>query len=1369
MRVTMAIHHHRLERQRGAMRGGILLVLTLATLLAGLIALRQCQPGQRDAAIEAASVGDYKETARILDRILKANPRDLEAIYYRAICHNANRQADKALMHFSTLRSTPEYWELATYRSILCQLENNRLIEARSEVENPEPRFAQSALVQEAIGEYHMAQCQVAVNQVLKRLSTSIGDRPAERLNSYTKRITYADSKIYAASLDKYLDALENNHEFSERSQLTTVIDRAHRHLVAAVVAYRNAIRLEASDEHQSAVPRSHEGLADVFEVRGRFQEMESELKNVINTSPQRLANDVVRMRALDETIDTARLRLARSRLEADDFDAAIAFIEQHPLGKNGHRPYEFEKIYAEALAGSGKKSEALALADIWLRENPKLATMNFIRGAHHYELGEYEEAFSYLEIAVGNNYRDAKMAPLYVDCLLALKKYDRASAILDKILEIRSYDWRAFLMKIRAMEGMGWTEDARTAMSQALGGRFKKASSEGNLSIRAYFNAFLERYDLLPKDLHTARLLYLEDQSNLDFGRRYLRLLLDAGAVEQSNRLATRLYRLSKPSESWHFDVMMVTGDTFEKVNQHENATRCFKSAVKTRPYSAAAHLGVARNQLALGLAGSAWRTLRKVSAIAPNSTELLVLRFATLIMQNDDAAALEEANGLVASGYREVGFVRSVARLLINNGRKKDAAAALALIDRADIDSFDDEINFALLQLESGDERKSRRRLQHVLERPGFGMSRVIALSKSLVALGRHDMAAEFLEPHVQADAEIDPKAVALLARNYRALDQHAKFLTMLARLRRQGRSDLAFAWATVYCFERGDQDEVLSITQAAMDAQFDDPKMLEAGIRTALKKNNIAFARRLENRLVRGQKSAPGVAERLIALRLESEGKISEAIDVLKDVLTKNPTGNKVDTWRLLIDMLARHGQINTMTAVCTAAIRAKEAPTILAVHAAHHLVAAGDPNAMPAVEAALKLVPGSPDAWFDKAIVHLGMNDTTKALTAMRQSWTLRPDHRSTHGLALLTAAYGQPEALATLLKKRNGKYPIYVAATTPPMAKFIRLLVHGRPQQAVVQAQKIAYPSAAERRSFQDLLRSKLINQQTANLLRGKLPTFFIFASNAYTAKLATRVIKEIESALGAPSPQIQLMQARALMMSESTFDQGITMVSKILNASDMRDEAALSIYAQTYLANGQSKDMDRLIRFILEGRKFSDLFLRDMADLLFGVEKYQEAAKILYVCGDNSLDKTRAEARALFKAGHVKRAAKIIKTQQGDDQRDFLYCQIIGEYLGSLDGRNADAFDLLRDAVYRYDTEDKDIHLSLARAAYLQGEIAEARKQIYEFLDQDPSSAASIVETVAVIKSLPAPDQEILPILESRRLLLDPSGHFRKN
>ena len=88
----------------------------------------------------------------------------------------------------------------------------------------------------------------------------------------------------------------------------------------------------------------------------------------------------------------------------------------------------------------------------------------------------------------------------------------------------------------------------------------------------------------------------------------------------------------------------------------------------------------------------------------------------------------------------------------------------------------------------------------------------------------------------------------------------------------------------------------------------------------------------------------------------------------------------------------------------------------------------------------------------------------------------------------------------------------------------------------------------------------------------------------------------------------------------------------------------------------------------------------------------------------------------------------------------------------------------AEGYKLTKDAVYRYKAPDPRAHLSLARVAFKVGDVDEARKNIRKYLARRPASARAVVEAFAIVNEFSENNLSFRDWLDTRRLLLDPSG-----
>lgn len=1334
--------------------------------VAATVGFLKLQGSHKASAMDAIGDGDYAEAENILDRVITADPADMEAIYYRGFCYQQQRNIDAAIKDYEKTRSNEKWWAFSFYRTVEVLLVDGRVNEAKAEIDAIDPRFDKSALAQEAIGKFYLWQFERGLKRSHQLLAPSIGDRPADQMRTYIRRVVMADSKIYAASLDRMLANLARDHDFNKTAALTTIIEQTHDALLAAHIAFKKAGALALNNPSQSAVLTAHENLADIYETRKRYSDFEKHLRSILTINKENFLGEIPRENALKGRQIKARLRLAESRLNAKKYEDAIKVASAVEFGDLNRLPYRFERIIAEAHKGLGNEEKALAIAEYWLKIQPKYPSINFIKGSYFFNNGDYDSAYTYLEIAVGKRYRGKEFVPTYVECLLKLGKYDRANTVLDKVLEARPDDWQAAILKIQALEGMGWIDDARTSLNKMLGSRFNKPGTEANKALRKFMEVLIARNDLLPKTLNSAQVLYSEDKSDFDIGRRYLDLVLEAGGVAKARTLAHDLFDRCPQNDPARFQVMMSTGKAFETLKLNDLAIRSYGEAIKKRPYDVQAHVGVARNEVSLGQIGQANRALDHASALAPELPELHRIKFDILLAEHRVPEALREAQKWVSKDGKDRPTLLKIAGLLLGQGKTQFAKQTISLIESIKSNTIDEDVKLALLQVRAGLDKKAIATLDSVVTTRSFGTSHLTNLCRKLADVDRHDLVIRYMAKRVFDDNEISSDAVSILAAAYRASNDTEKFLNLLARLRRRGRNTESFLWAAEFCASHEANIEVLSITESSISQRAATPELLDLGIRKALEMGRKDLAAQFLTELKRIDSTPPGRFERLDALIKADSGKFIEAVTLLTKTLDKVSTQYRAPIWIQLIETLADKGQFGEMKKAVSEAIKREEIPADYGAHVARLLVVAAEPSAGDAIRAALTVAPQAADAWYDAGMIALLEEKFEDAAKAVTKSWELRPDPLSTYALAVLSAVNNDRGIERKIFKKKSGKFAPYVTDESLVMNKLIKELLKGKVDEAQKIARQLAYPSVAERDALISLIAIQTTAKKVQEEFTKHLARFFIFAGGKHTKRYAALAAKALEENRPERRREIRLMRARALMGSESTFYAGIKIVSQVLEEANNADEAALSIYAQSYIKSDQSGNLDTLVRFILQQAGFSDRFKMDLAASLTKAGFFEHAARLLHTCQVDSVERTRQEARALYKSGYVDRAAELLISKIKKDNRGFDYCQIVGTYWVKKQSTRREGYELLRNAVYRFGAIDDEVHLTFAKESYLMGQTEEARKNATLYLDRQPASAKRVNKTLDLIRTIDDPDLQMTTKLEDRRFLLDPRGYL---
>lgn len=303
------------------------------------------------------------------------------------------------------------------------------------------------------------------------------------------------------------------------------------------------------------------------------------------------------------------------------------------------------------------------------------------------------------------------------------------------------------------------------------------------------------------------------------------------------------------------------------------------------------------------------------------------------------------------------------------------------------------------------------------------------------------------------------------------------------------------------------------------------------------------------------------------------------------------------------------------------------------------------------------------------------------------------------------------------------------------------------------------------PTIDERRLTRAMVVDAMGDAEKTAKLRQLYPLIVILSGFEQSATNAQQMISSLAEAIPGHETCFAMMSARALMRSPVTFGRGIEIVSRVLAESEVKSEAALLVYAQTYLHNGQIKELRQLIEYVQRTPDFGAEFYEDMADILMEAGLPLEAATLLYQSPAKSVSKSVKEAVALYRADRLDRAAELLVEAVPPDQIGADYCRIVGEFLSKNDATAAAGYDLVRQAVYKHRSDDPEALLSLARVAMRLGDGVEARKNIRKYVSARPASAKAVAAAFEVVEEFGSEYLALAEWLESRRALLDPSGY----
>ena len=1349
------------QGRRDWARGTRLIIISLAALIALVCVLQIVQPSHKEAGLDLILEGDFETAEKILDRVVSTDKNDLESRYYLGICRFERRDFKAALEQFTYLRVAPEWQVRAFYQIVKTHMESGTTSDAEAEITHSDQLPTTSPLVQEARGLYYLWRMNEVIAQMKERLSGTLGSKVATSLGSRATRIVYADAKVYGGSLDRFLLKLHDTG-YSDREQIETMLDRAHRDLISAFAALDQAARLADEDESRPEVPQSRYELARILEIRGRVGLVEKQRLAIIATSEDRLQGDRAFQRILTGLVGTVREQYAESLVSNGRFQAAIDFIKSIPNGK-GEGHYAFDRILAMAFDALGDRERTLVYADRWLQENTNLGAMNFLRGKYHFERREFEESVVYFEKAVGKRLRSREYGEFLARNYLVLNRFDRANSTLERILELSPDDWQIFLLRIRAMEGMGWIDDARRELTKAISGRFKTIGSPANRGLRVYLNEFLNRYEMAPKDLYIASKLYSEDSRNYMVGRSYLELLIEKKSFKTARRVAKEMSRECPVDDPEYFGVMLACARLYNLDGQHDEAIRLYQSAAAVSPADPRSYLGQARCHLANQRIGSAWEAVRKVEILDSRHAGLSRVRFDLKLIEGDATSALEEAEQMLVADALDFSRCIAAAQTALELGKGDRAREFLGRINEEDLEDPADIIEMSVLKIRSNQIEDGERALEQlVLARPDK-IDLALEIASKLSTLGRPESVLGILGPLAAADLDIDWRALRAMAASYKALGDDHRYLETLVRLVRQGRRTIAFTEAMNFCFERGASLEVMSIAEAAAQQKIHSSRLFKQAAELALRERDLTRARRFE-RLMRSAPDSPLVDRVLLDARiLDARDRPAEALAALAKARDELEKEELFAVRRLEIELLARRNQTGAVLESL-----GESAPEGLLAFAGRELMRLDAPEALSVLTRSITLHGQNASALVDQGLIAMDRGDLPEAIRVLEAAWKIDPVYDTGFALSVASAIKGDRSRMAGMLRQLE-----LMNRTGPAraVANLAYTILHANTSKALAAVDALPYPSRAERSALHRLVAAGLADKKTAVETKRQIPLYWFFQQSETTLRMAMRAIVTLRPNLPALAEEIDLLKARALisMPSSRPFETGMKIVAGLLDrGSPPIREAALCIYAEHYLAQGRTEAMSELIRFVLTLDGLSTEFCRDIAKILMLADLPLAAVKVLYRSPHQSPESTRTEARALYRDGNLERAARLLIKTFGQDENDATYCQIVGEFLSRDENTVDDGYRLAAKAVYDHGAPFPSCYLSLARVAFRRGEAEEARKNVEKYIGLDASSARLVAEAVEVVDEFASDNLRFRDRLDNRRALLDPSGFLKK-
>ncbi len=1352
-------------KMTGRAHKGLVVGLVLISIVSAAYFVSRIGGGGYESAVDEFQAGDYERSEGILDRLLEAEADNADARFLRGVCRRLRKRFGPALQDLTLVRTQPDYESRAFREIIRCYVDEGRLDQAAGELTDLTETLKAAPLALEAVAEFHLARVREMESGIVDRLRRALSESRAKSLTSTVKQTIRATGRDYGAKVEhaeRRMDIAEVDDE--THVWLLNALDEAHDELVVTVNALKRAI--EAAESAQTfELPNARFEYAEIATVRKHARTAREQWQAIVDMTPDDVRNDPVLVEELASIKVAAREKLVFQLVAADDCERVIPLVEATKTDDLGCHAYPLDVALARAQEKLGREDLMLEIVDRWLRRG-EFHEMNFLKGRSLFRVGKYTEALPYLEKSISRNNRKPEYLRILARCCLELKRYDLAVAYYGDLVRRYPGDLELLREHVRSMEGMAWISEARETLSKALKTSIARPGTEAHKILRRDLEALLERYDLAPTDLYSSKKLYDEDPKNHDVARRYLGFLLDAGATGKARVVAARLENECNAEDPAFCEVMRAVARFERESGRRERALSFIDQAIRAEPWRTDARIFRARLLASLGRASDAWDEIARIEAIGAPNNALLPLKFHLHLLEGDDASAVETARLILddkkGAAAEDLAFIKSATEAAIRSGDKKAARGFLALTRR--LDGLDDhaKVELAILKVESSDEKAGLEELVQALSDEDTALAEGPAAIKQLARLERFDLVAKVVDGIVMRDLRVPDEMLSLLARAYRELGQDERFLSTVERLLSMGRTDLAYGWMADFCLGRKKYLEVLSINDAAVRDHATTEQLLWDGVRAALARRDPGKARGNLKRL-RALPEVDDIELSIVDARIhELDGDVVGALALVDATLARVDRHRQPELLTLKIDLLGRHGQLETLHEVLAEGLAARLISPEGAATAMRHLLAARSGRAAAWSKAFVTAFPQSGEVHWLDALVQTREGRPTEALRAAIRAWELAPSPEAKHVLSALAAFTASKDALK--LVGRASTAGAQRDAEADRARPFLAALGgHARLTDEDVRALGLTAPAT---RALGDLLRSVGSQDDGPADVRAALFRWWMLHGFDFGTKEAAAVLEAAGKALKGRDDAIEVLRMETLLSSPRTARAGLRIASKRLAGTAATDEAALLAYARSYIAAGQTDETEMLITTILEGKPLSAGFYHDLARLLMDHGAPLSAARILYASPEDSLDKVRFEARALAEAGRLDRAARLLRQYESELGNDPVYARIVGEDMARTPSARPRALALVSSAVYAVDEPSPEALLTLAKVAFLAGENVEGTKAIWRYVALDRASARRAIAAYEIVSRFGQEQGKLLESLERRRLLLDPSGYL---
>ena len=1311
---------------------------------------------------------DFEGAAAILDRSVSTDPTP-EAIYAAAVVHADLKNVERATALLDRLVVHKEWKSRFYYFAVHARLRAKALDDARKFVSAQAANYKAYPLAHEAEGLYELDQTAASEAAAKRLIAERIGPARAGTYDDRIRRIVAADAGVFARSLDQFLDRLRQTEEFADVSDIRPPIEEAHKHALAAVNAFERAIKAAETEKSDPDPIRARFELGAIHMTRGRGPESADHFRSVVDTPVEALKGDFYFREKRDGLVLAARKNLAELLVRSKKLKEAVEVLKGVPANaRTGFRPYDIDVMLADIYQKMGASEHMLEVAKPWIEKDRTLYSMNYFIGKDLFDRGRYSEAVSYLERARFKRQTDEEYTKTLVECYLKLGRWQYANGLADSLINIEPKKAEYYVYQAQAFEGLGWVDDVRNFLVKSMKRRFPEEASSGHKYIRAWLDEFIVRNRLMPKTLEEADRAYTEDPSNYRVAARYVELLTaaknyrTARAVEQ-----TTLAEL--PVDHPDYPDFTLACARLAAINDRPlDARKRFADVIKRRPTDVEAYVGLAEAERKLGRFGLAIDALEKALLLDPANIPAARLRFAIHVAEADWAEAAELGQKLAKIGEKEPAFLLDAAVALVRSGRTEEAEKSLDRLRSTSLD-LDLALKLGALFFESGRVQDGERQLVRLIEEEPGDQARALRAGEILLREKRHEALVKALEAPARAAPETAGPLWKLIASASLARGDDEALMQALARLHGLGERAWVYERLSAACIANGNVEEALSIITAAKTEDVLDPGLMIRGIETAVAARDPGKASEFAALLERAE-AAPKVEAAIAIARTHAAMKDAPRVMNTMKAARENATpAEKSRLYAAEMEMLGRLSWLDKMMEIALEADRTLTASSGLATVAAEAMMLndfaqkGGRSLDAEIVKAAVERDGAGPRTLLNRGLVTLGLGGGAAAIEDFEAAWKAEKSAETGHALALTAAALGKKELADTVLRQRP-QDAIALFPSTLTAARFLTAIFRENAKDAPAEIAALPFPSSVERDEFASAMRAALARPDVALEAKEAMLKVFVFSAYERTTRKAVGTLGALMEKLPEHAGAFDAMAARLEIRADWSYSAGIQRATRRMKDAD--DETAYLIYAESYVRNGDWRALTKLIDYILAARSFRPQFLRDMAGVLLESGAPKDAARLLFTLTDPLPEDRAEEAWALYRSGHLDRAAQILLGDR-DLKTTARTTQIMADFRSGSRETLEEAFRLAADAVYRHTDADKSAALVLARIAAKRGFQEEAEKAVRRYIAMQPTSARACALALEALADGGPGYGALRDQLELRRDLLDPSSRLR--